>query len=154
MKWATAAAGFAGVRLEKSANQSIPNSTQTQITWNTEIFDTNTYHDASTNTDRITIPASKVGYYFITAGIKYGDHHSSEWKRVQLRKNGTSIQSAFVDTGVGAGLPTIAATYLVYGASGDYFDCAAFQVTGAALNVEGNIDFAGISYFQAFYLGA
>jgi hypothetical protein len=48
--WAAPAGGtYSGVRVRKSANQSIPNNTETVLTFDTETFDTDAYHSNSTN---------------------------------------------------------------------------------------------------------
>jgi hypothetical protein len=154
--WATPASGstFAGVRLVKSGNQSISDGTFTLATWDTESFDTNSYHDGSTNTDRITIPSGKAGYYLITAGISFADSTASSFRMANLRKNGTQITTSRMGTGSGSGYPTIIISCVVNAAESDYFDLNVYQNTGGALNLQGNSESTGISYFQAIYLGA
>jgi len=69
LKWATPSSGstFVGVQVTKiTTNQSIPDSTYTVVSFNSEDFDTNTYHDNSTNNSRFTIPSGKAGYYAIS----------------------------------------------------------------------------------------
>ena len=56
---------FAGVRLTKSATQSISSATPTAITFDGETFDTAAYHSTVSNTSRITIPTDEEGFYHI-----------------------------------------------------------------------------------------
>jgi hypothetical protein len=62
LKWAAAAssAAFVGCRLKQTANQTISNNTNTAIQWNSEDYDTDAFHDNSTNNTRITIPSGKL----------------------------------------------------------------------------------------------
>lgn len=61
-----------GVRLTGSAVQSISTGTDTTVTWNTETYDTDGFHDTGSNTDRITIPSGLDGYYRITFMTRWG----------------------------------------------------------------------------------
>jgi hypothetical protein len=67
LKWAAPASGstFVGCALYKSGNQTISNSANNTLTWDSEHFDTDTFHSTVTNTDRITIPSGKDGYYLL-----------------------------------------------------------------------------------------
>ncbi len=55
----------------------------------TESFDTNTFHDNSTNPSRITIPASYGGKYLFTGSVFYGGAGSNNFT-ILLRKNGNT----------------------------------------------------------------
>lgn len=54
-------------RAEKSSTQAIPNETFTKVTFETEIFDTNSAYDTSNS--RFTIPSGMGGKYFVGANI-------------------------------------------------------------------------------------
>lgn len=72
--WGAAPApAFKGVYLTKSASQSIPITTYTAITWDTESFDTDAFHSTTTNTSRITIPSGLAGYYSIYYQLNCGN---------------------------------------------------------------------------------
>jgi hypothetical protein len=93
MKWAApAGASFIGCALTASADQSTTGYTDTAITFNTEDFDTDAFHDTSTNTSRITIPAGLGGKYLFTFNITDTNQSpSSNYSSPTLRKNGTKI---------------------------------------------------------------
>lgn len=71
--WATPAAGstFAGCRAVNNANQSISNETATAVSFQTESFDSDAFHNNSTNNSRLTIPSGKTGYYQVSALLKW-----------------------------------------------------------------------------------
>ena len=63
LKWAgISLPNVIGCALSKTgADQTIANTTSTEITWNNEYFDTDGFHSTATNTNRITIPTGKGG---------------------------------------------------------------------------------------------
>lgn len=63
------AAAFSGARVYNNASQSISTSTWTSITFNSERFDTDSYHDTGSNTSRLTIPSN--GYYLVGACLEF-----------------------------------------------------------------------------------
>ena len=93
VKWAAPAASpFVGcVILDNSPIQSVANNTSTAITWNSESFDTDGFHDTSTNTSRITIPAGKGGKYLVIGQVSW-DNNTSGYRNVQLYKNGSNVR--------------------------------------------------------------
>lgn len=57
--------------ITRTTDQSIPNNTNTNVTFPTEIADTDGFHSTVSNTDRITIPSGLGGYYICTANLEY-----------------------------------------------------------------------------------
>jgi len=137
LKWAAPAAGgsFAGVRVRKSATQSIANATDTVITFDTETFDTDAYHDNSTNSGRLTVPVGKAGYYSIYFCIQW-DVNATGDREISLYINGTSTRICFQNQPGDATLYTaITGTTTYYLAEGDYVQLTAYQDRGGALNL-------------------
>lgn len=59
-----------GARATMSANLTGQNYTSgAAVTFNSEDYDTNGFHDTSTNSDRLTIPSGMAGYYKVTFNI-------------------------------------------------------------------------------------
>jgi len=58
---------YPAFRAEKSSNQAIPNETFTKVTFENEVFDTNSAYDTSNS--RFTIPSGMGGKYFVGANI-------------------------------------------------------------------------------------
>ena len=153
LKWAApAAASFVGCSLTKSANQSLSNNTSTAITFDGEKFDTDSFHDNSTNTSRVTIPSGKGGYYLITGNLKFTSSTGGV-RRADLKKNGTLIQLYFLQyPNTGSDWTGSSFASIENLAVGDYIELFGEQSSGGALNVVGGGDEA--TRIQVQYLGA
>jgi hypothetical protein len=153
LKWAAAASGstFVGCSLyDTNLTQSIANSTNVALTWNSEYFDTDGYHNNSTNTSRITIPSGKGGKYLLTGATHYSTG-STGYRAIKFKKNGGD----FFDINYGAagaytGLPITAIVEL---SVGDYVELITVQNSGGSLDA---YKYTAPSYgwFAAQYLGA
>jgi len=70
--WATPASGstIIGCACYRSSTQtSITHSSWVALQWNAEVWDSDGFHDNSSNPSRLTIPAGKGGYYYLSAII-------------------------------------------------------------------------------------
>jgi hypothetical protein len=154
MKWAAIPAStpaFTGVALTNSAVQTLSNSTNTAITFDTETFDTNAYHSTVTNTSRITIPVGYAGYYRITGAVAYASN-ATGLRSAKVYKNGTSIFHYSV-TAVATGNPaSTAVSFIANLAEGDYLELYAFQNSGGNLDTV-NASAGQMTYFQAERVG-
>ena len=83
-----------------SSNQSVTNNTYTKIQCNTEIFDTNSAYDNSTNY-RFTVPSGEAGRYFIYGNIGTYGNTTTDVKNAYLSiyKNGTLVHENRNDIG-------------------------------------------------------
>ena len=154
LKWATpapAGASYVGCRVYKAGetNQTISNNTTTAITFDAEDFDTDAFHDNSTNTSRITIPSGKGGKYLFTASGHWDDNATGD-RQMYLRKNGTtspnipSYQRWSSDGYVGVVFASVFELVAT-----DYIELIVFQNSG------GNLVLLGSSTnLQATFLGA
>jgi hypothetical protein len=145
LKW-----GYAynvGVNLGNSTDQLANNVTEKVLSMNTEFWDTNGFHDNTTNNSRITIPAGLGGRYQFT-GFAVFTTNATGSRYVAIRKNGGGYD--FVSSGPGvATYSTYVNFNVIYEAGpGDYFEMAVFQNAGGALDV------LSLSRFQMTYLGA
>lgn len=75
------------VRLVQAVAQSIPDNTNTELTFTTEDFDTNGFHDNVTNTPRIT--PTVAGYYRLHLMFAHAARADITTVLVQIGKNGT-----------------------------------------------------------------
>ena len=90
LKWATpAGAALVGCRLAKSTTQSIANNTDTALTFDTESWDTDAFHDNSVNNTRITIPSGKDGKYVVYMEIDMPPMNNQTY--TILKKNGSTV---------------------------------------------------------------
>lgn len=154
VKWAAAASGstFSGCSLYKSTDQSIANATTTIITFDSENYDVDGYHDNSTNNSRITIPSGKAGKFLFAGCIAWGGNTTGQ-RNAYLYKNGSAIRNlvALPPIQIGTDVSIIPFSTVVDAAVGDYFELAGMQDRGAALDAKQG---SNRTTFNASYLGA
>lgn len=127
---------FSGARVYSSlASISIANSTLTAVSFNSERFDTDNYHEGVTHPTRLTIPVS--GYYVIGACLFWAAAGGG-WRSVRIRVNGTQdiVENAFDSPGSADVIVQPLSTLWQFTA-GDYAELYAFQSSGGALNILG-----------------
>lgn len=130
---------FSGCRAYKSTTQSI-GSSPTVVTFDLENYDTDTYHDNSTNNSRLTVPST--GYYRITASAPTATNTAF---RASLRVDGTTTIQATGGGNAGASAdngPLITTDY--YLTAGQYveFLVAYLSSTSNALSGVGGTTFS------------
>ena len=154
LKWAApAAAGFVGAKVFTTANQTISNNTQTTVNFNSEDFDTNTFHDNSTNNSRLTIPAGKGGYYAITGQIILGSAAAEVRQQLKILKNGSMVLISEIGGFAGSVQPNISVATIVNLAATDYVELALYQATGSNMTIPNTANSA-YQFFQVQFLGA
>jgi hypothetical protein len=151
LKYATPASGstFVGAKVYGTTNQSVAHNTVTTITWANEEFDTDAIHSTSSNTDRLTIPSGKTGYWEVTASFGYGTN-STGIRQVRLSKNGNFISNEQVEATSSFG-NIMGYSNILYLTAGDYLTLEAYQNSSSTLDI---IKSADTSYFAANFLGA
>ena len=158
LKWASpSAAAISGCRVTIPSTYAISNSTLTTLTWGAETYDTDSYHDNSTNNSRITIPTGKSGYYLITQCLFWAWSNSG-YRQHNLTKNGTNVWSAEWGTtgtsNISSGANSSAQMVLNL-AAGDYLEIKCKQDSGGNLSMLGNdVGQTNPSFFSVVYLGA
>lgn len=75
-------------QIYRSSHQSIANNTLTTVTFNVELWDTDSMHSTVSNTERLTFTTS--GTYFVTACLAWNKDVDGD-RVAQIRKNGTDI---------------------------------------------------------------
>ena len=154
--WATPAAttpAYVGVSAYKSAAQTISNLTATAVTFNTEDFDTDGFHDNSTNTSRFTVPSGKAGKYLLTGMLAYLAGNATGLRAAYIYKNGAAYnynaQQPAVSPSPYGSLVNI--SFVINLAVADYIEIFAFQGDGGNLDVSQNQTNTNV---QMTYLGA
>jgi hypothetical protein len=156
LEWQAPSGGtpaFVGCSLTKSSSQSISNATPTAITFDGENFDTDAFHDNSTNNSRITIPSGKGGKYLIT-GVTSFAANATGVRVTKIYKNG--IDSVYLAHAIAAA-PATDFTNAVYSLilsldAADYIQIYAEQSSSGSLNL--NTSGAVGCFVQVQYLGA
>lgn len=114
---------FSGARAKKTTTQVI-GSTATAVTWDAEDFDTDNYHDNSTNNSRITIPAG-VSYVELTAAVASTAGSENDYS-LWIVKNGSTTYPGIVAEGVrslnGARKGLVISSGPIAVTAGDYFE--------------------------------
>lgn len=119
-------------RVYNDANQSIPDSTVTALTFNTERFDTDGIHSTTSNTSRLTCRTA--GVYHMDAHVEFASNSTGE-RQLLLKLNGTTFIAADSRAAIN-GNPTKASIPTTYQlVVGDYVEVFVFQSSGGALNV-------------------
>ena len=152
MKWAAPASGttFVGCQLYRTTNQTISNSSQTNIAWDAEPLDTNGFHDNSTNNTRITIPSGKDGKYLINVLVKW-DLNTSGRRNLLLQKNGSTMTTAdwLWNPSTVEGYVMCTVSFISSAVATDYFEVRVNQNSGGNLDVK-----ADGAFINCIYLGA
>ena len=154
MKWATPASGstFSGCSAQNSAALTINSATWTAITLNSEEFDTDNYHDTSTNTSRMTIPSGKSGKFLINGIIRYEGYNGWINAETAIYKNGSKAKSVSqFSNGTTGGAFTFTISGIFNAVAGDYFEFYVWQNSGSTRQYF--IDTTN-GAFQIAYLGA
>jgi len=143
--------GAVGVSLTKSAVQVISNATQTAVTWDGEVYDTNSYHDNVTNNSRVTIPSGKAGKYLITSTVNY-NNAGGTIRSINVYKNGVASFDVAVGNN-GASNCTVVHSVIMDLAVADYIQIFTLQNSGGNANVSATSGGSSTS-LQVAYLGA
>ena len=154
LAWAAASSTptFSGCRLFRSTNLSISNDTDTAVTWDSEVYDTDAYHSTSTNTSRVTIPAGKAGKYLITITANFAAN-STGTRFARATINGTSTfliaDQAPTQDGVGA---RISGSTVANLSVSDYVEMYVAQLSGGSIDLQGIDNYR--SQITVSFLGA
>jgi len=150
--WAApAGSSFVGCSISNTnTNVSIANNTNVKVAMNTEIFDTDGFHDNSTNNTRITIPSGKGGKYLIHGSTFFSANATGE-RNAQIFKNNAEVKTAFTVPNASANC-NVFVTAVLNLAVTDYVELVISQSSGGALNAQWETGKYG--WFDATYLGA
>jgi len=88
LKWASASTPFSGCEVYLTSNYTLPTTTLYIVSFTSENYDTDTYHDNSTNPTRLTVPST--GYYLINAGCVLSATGSQV--EIRIRRNGLDVK--------------------------------------------------------------
>ena len=152
VKWAAPASGstFVGASVNNNGSDySISNNTNTVLDWSTEDYDTDAFHDTSSNTSRFTIPSGKNGKYLVTIWLGW-QNASAGLREVAIRVNGSAVAQAGTPSSSANGTANVFSAVLNLVAT-DYVDARVWQNSGGTLGISGSTLNAR---FQISYLGA
>ena len=103
----------------KSSGQTISNNTNTKVTFETELFDSDGKYDASSS--RFT--PNVVGKYLVTGVVSMTNHASGAYCQIRPRKNGSEIFNELrVNQGSGDSDTSVKSTFMVELDADDYLE--------------------------------
>ncbi len=138
---------FSGARVYNNAAQTVTANTETTVLFNTEDFDTASYHDTGSNTGRMTVPST--GYYRFN-GLVYIPGASTACY-AYIRKQGTTTINGSERDLTSATDGFLAPDAIVSMTAGQYCEIRAYRFAGTTFG----ITTAGASCaFEATFLGA
>lgn len=132
---------FIGARCYNSTNLSIGNSSLTTLTFDTNRFDTSSFHSTVSNTSRLVAPST--AYYHIGAHIAFAAS-ATGYRQLQIELNGLGTVLAVVS------LPSSSASVNSFMqvntlwklSASDYVEIKVLQTSGGALNVNASPDYS------------
>ena len=153
LKWANAGTSYVGCLLYRSTSQNVNSSTETEILFANEHFDTNTFHDTSTNTGRITIPSGKDGKYLFICkvGLTQANQTGNTFY-VNLKKNGSNITSNVWYMQSSGTNPDGSFVYVVDAVATDYFQMFVWHDSNSAEDARATTNYT--TSFGCTFLGA
>jgi len=135
LKWAAPSAPTAqGVAVYNSTDQSIASGSYVTATFNSEYFDTDAFHSTSSNTGRLTVPASMAGEYAIVTNLYMNPSAGGDFI-AKLQINGSDKNRWAVKLRSGEAF-SAAFTSLVTLAVADYVEVLVYQNTGSSQNLQ------------------
>lgn len=134
---------YEACRVTNSANISIPDSTITNVTFDTEQFDTAGMHSTSSNTHKITIPVD--GIYATGACLSWVAN-ATGIREMAIQVNGSTIVDETVQASTGGQLTTQNVKTIWKCTAGDVLTTVAYQTSGGALSL-----FAFLTMSPAFW---
>jgi hypothetical protein len=150
--WATPSAGstLVGCSITGTGTQSISSSTWTALTYNSESFDTDAFHDNATNNTRITIPTGKGGKYLITSCCQWSSASGTGRRMLKIYLNGVASSTYFTELSPAASTyPFNLFTGVMSLSAGDYIETYVNQSSGGSDSMD-----KAVAFFNAIYLGA
>ena len=117
-----------------SSDQNVAGSTQVKVTWDTEVYDT----DSAFASNKFTVPTGEGGKYFFYYKVALDDLDDGEFMQLNLYKNG-SEQSNYLFT-----VRSMAASYTNYGqisgiidlSAGDYLETYIYHGAAGTQHLE------------------
>jgi hypothetical protein len=137
--WGAApAASFVGCSVYKvSGSQSVGAGTAAAVTFNGENFDSDGFHDNSTNNSRLTIPTGQGGKYIVSGRTIWYEYNKGKVAST-IRKNGSTALAYSVDYTATDYWETHAIVSIVDLAAGDYIELLVENGGGGSRNIYGD----------------
>ena len=130
-----------------SANQTVAHNSTSRINCNTEVVDTDSAYDNSSNY-RFTVPSGEGGKYFVFGGVRPNTSTDYEYSEAYISVNGSNKLQT---TGRNIGRDSRILNGILDLSAGDYLELQYYQDSGGDITVSGNST-QHRSYFGAYKL--
>ena len=120
-----------GARVYNNANISIPNNLTTEVTFNSERFDTSDFHSTTVNTGRFTIPTD--GIYFLSASVSFSPGGAGG-RSVSIENLSRPIAAQTIDVGLNVQTVLTVSTQWQF-SENDQVRMLVSQTSGGPLNI-------------------
>lgn len=124
---------FSGARATLTADEVIPNNTETAIPWDAVDYDTDSYWAASPNPTRFTVPTT--GKYLVTGHIQF-DPNNSGVRRLSVYVDGTRVNAHLGTANLTGFAAWLTIAHVQELTAGQYVEIYAYQDSGGDLNVD------------------
>jgi hypothetical protein len=111
----------------------VANATQTAVSFDNELVDTNNFHSTVTNPTRITIPTGYGGKYNICASSYWNTSAGGGTRGSRIYKNGANFIDFGTNLSGNSEYPSIFWNAVISLAAGDYIEFYVSQSSGGAL---------------------
>jgi hypothetical protein len=137
--WVTPPTGK-GCLVTHSANQTVNDTTDTWLSFNTETFDNGGYHDTVTSNSRITIPDGLAGKYRCYAAVDwYDDAGGSHIMRIVKNRTTYLFETIGESLAISLDAESLFAVATADLSVGDYLEIMVWQNTGLAGSIHSGV---------------
>ena len=131
---------------KSSPYQVLPNSSDTVITFETELFDSNNFYNTSNSRFTPTI----AGYYFVKAKVEFSNATGNYYFAIHIFKNGSRIsRGGHWNDGSNQNVNIDNSSIIAFNGSSDYVEVVCYQNSGGNITINNSV--TG-TFFEAFYL--
>ena len=147
LKWAApAGATFVGVQVYNSTAQSAANGADFYPDFDSESWDTNSFHSTSTNISRLTVPSGQNGKYMVYA-VGGFTGNTTGYRRFCFSVNRTSeLFNNFITPDTGSCVITFSGVLDLVAT--DYVEILTTQTSGGALNYLGGANYSSFGMYK------
>lgn len=124
-----------GCRLRRTTNLTVTTSSTTAIPFTAEDWDSDAFHDNSTNPSRITIPTGYQGKYEVNAGIAFASNSTGR-RTLIVRLNGSTSIVRDNRAAPASGDASITVATKLSLSAGDYIEVLAYHEAGVDLALD------------------
>ena len=129
-----------------SAGQSLSNDTSTKIAYDTEVYDTDSAYDHSSNY-RFTVPSGKAGKYFIGASARSGTITDTKKITMYFHINGSEVAVNHAATTSTGQQYTVSVFNVIDLSASDYVEVFCLHQSG------GSVSFSSSSSIGSYFYG-